>query len=78
VKAFQVVAACDIQIQKAENYARRNSHGQKWGVYDDFRQMLDKEKLDGVMIETPTHPRAWIAIQVMQAGPDVYIEKPCA
>ena len=38
--------------------------------------MIDKEKLDGVMVETTTHARAWIVVQAMQAGLDVYIEKP--
>ena len=38
--------------------------------------MIDKEKLDGVMVETTTHARAWIVMQAMQAGMDVYIEKP--
>ena len=38
--------------------------------------MIEKEKLDAVMIETTTHARAWIAILAMQAGMDAYIEKP--
>ena len=38
--------------------------------------MIDKEKLDAVMVETTTHARAWIAILAMQAGMDAYIEKP--
>ena len=25
-----------------------------WGVYEDFREMIDKEKLDAVMVETTT------------------------
>ena len=44
--------------------------------YEDFRKMIEKEKLDAVMVETTTHARAWIAIQAMQAGVDAYIEKP--
>jgi len=76
VKGFRVVAACDCQLKKAEAYAQRMSDGAKWGVYDDFRQMIDQEKLDAVMVETTTHARAWIAILAMQAGMDVYIEKP--
>src|SRR3974390_1484106 len=40
--------------------------------------MIDKEKLDAVMIETTTHARAWIAILAMQAGMHAYIEKPIA
>ena len=76
VKGFEVVAACDCQRERAEKYVKELSGGKNWGVYDDFRQMIDKEKLDAVMVETTTHARAWIAILAMQAGVDTYIEKP--
>ena len=78
VKGFQVVAACDCQVEKAEQYVKELSGGKPWGAYADFRQMIEKEKLDGVMIETTTHARAWIAILAMQAGMHAYIEKPIA
>jgi predicted dehydrogenase len=76
VKGFQVVAACDCEIKRAERYVQELSGGEQWGVYEDFRQMIDKEKLDAVMVETTTHARGWIAILAMQAGMDAYIEKP--
>jgi predicted dehydrogenase len=78
VKGFNVVAACDCQVQKAEQYVKELSGGKKWGVYEDFRQMIEKEKLDAVMVETTTHARAWIAMTAMQMGMDAYIEKPMA
>jgi predicted dehydrogenase len=76
VKAFRVVAACDCQRERAEQYVKELSEGQPWGVYEDFRTMIEKEKLDGVMVETPTHPRAWITMHAMMMGVDTYIEKP--
>jgi predicted dehydrogenase len=76
VKGFQIVAVCDCQVSRAKAYAKELSGTAKWGVYEDFRKMIDKEKLDAVMVETTTHARAWIVIQAMQAGVDVYIEKP--
>lgn len=76
VKGFRVVAACDCMRSRAEAFARDLSNGAAWGVYDGFRQMIDREQLDGVMVETTTHARAWIAIIAMQAGLDAYIEKP--
>lgn len=76
VKGFEVVSACDCQKQKAEQYVKELSGGKPWGVYDDFRAMIEKEKLDAVMIETTTHARAWIAVTAMQMGVDTYIEKP--
>ena len=76
VKAFRVVAACDCMLPRAKEFVKELSHGAKWGAYQDFRKMFEKEKLDAVMVETTTHARAWIVIQAMQAGLDVYIEKP--
>ena len=78
VKGFQVVAACDCQVEKAEKYVKELSGGKPWGAYADFRKMIEQEKLDAVMIETTTHARAWIAILAMQAGMHAYIEKPMA
>ena len=76
VKGFQVVAACDCVLKRAEQYVKQLSGGKPWGAYDDFRKMIEKEKLDAVMVETTTHARAWIAIHAMQMGMDAYIEKP--
>jgi len=44
--------------------------------YQDYREMLDKESLDGVFIATTTHARALVCLHAMQAGLDVYGEKP--
>ena len=78
VKGFQVVAACDCQVEKAERLREGAFRRQAVGAYADFRKMIEKEKLDAVMIETTTHARAWIAILAMQAGMHAYIEKPIA
>ena len=75
VKGFNVVTCCDCQVQRAEKYAKAHGQG-KWNSYTDFRKMIDQEKLDAVMVETTTHARAWITVLAMQAGMDVYIEKP--
>ena len=76
VKALRVVAACDCVRDRAEKYAAELSGDQTWGVYEDFREMIEREQLDAVMVETTTHARAWITILAMQMGMDVYIEKP--
>jgi predicted dehydrogenase len=76
VKAFKVAAVCDLEMERAEQFAKTLSEGQPWGVYDDFRQMIEREKLDAVMVMTTTHARGWVAIHSMQMGADTYIEKP--
>lgn len=44
--------------------------------YQDYREMFDKEKLDAVIVATTTHARTLICLHAMQAGFDVYAEKP--
>jgi predicted dehydrogenase len=76
VSAMQIAAICDCFAPLAPKFINDVGKDQKWTVYDDVREMFDKEKLDGVFIETTTHARAWIAVTAMQAGLDTYIEKP--
>ena len=75
-KDAQLVAVCDIFKQRVDNYLKNRSDWLKG--YDDFRKMIETEKLDGVCCETATHQRAWVAINAMISGANVYIEKPMA
>ncbi len=49
-------------------------------TFQDYRRLLDrarsKDKLDTVVIATPDHHHAQAAILALQAGLDVYLEKP--
>lgn len=76
VQGANFVAVCDIfQPRVNEFLAKENKLGEMRG-YDDFRKMIETEKLDGVMVETTTHARAWIVVQAMAMGMNAYIEKP--
>jgi predicted dehydrogenase len=44
--------------------------------YDDFRKMLEQKDIDAVFIATPDHWHAVQAIMSMEAGKDIYVEKP--
>ncbi|MCL4194231.1 MAG: Gfo/Idh/MocA family oxidoreductase [Thermoguttaceae bacterium] len=49
---------------------------EKASRHQDYRRMLDDERLDALMVATPTHARVLICLDAMQAGLDVYAEKP--
>lgn len=51
---------------------------EKAARYRDFRRMLDKEgdRIDAVIVTTPDHTHAVIALACMQLGKHVYVEKP--
>lgn len=73
---LKVVAVCDYFRPKMEAFFKKNAQNDPVKGYDDFLEMIDKEKLDGVMVETTTHARARATITCMQAGLHTYIEKP--
>jgi len=45
-------------------------------TYTDYRKILDRQDIDAVVITTPDHWHAMIAIAACQAGKDIYQEKP--
>jgi predicted dehydrogenase len=70
----RVVAAADCFVMRATDAAKERQA--KWNIYQDYRQMFDKEKLDAVIVATPDHGRTLPCIVAAQAGLDVYAEKP--
>ena len=67
-----LAAICDIDPQRAQNAAA--AHDVPW--YTDYKEMIDKEKLDGVVISTPHYFHTPIAIYAMEHGVNALSEKP--
>ncbi|VAX35725.1 Myo-inositol 2-dehydrogenase, partial [hydrothermal vent metagenome] len=50
--------------------------GEKPAFYQDLRRVMDDKSIDIISIATPNHWHSLAAIWAMQAGKDVYLEKP--
>jgi predicted dehydrogenase len=77
VKGTRLVALCDVdrdvlnkEIKQCEN------RGEKVKGYTDIRALLEDKEIDVISIATPNHWHALGAIWAVQAGKDVYVEKP--
>ncbi len=69
-----VVALCDIDEAKAENAAKEFSLNCR--IYKDYVTMLDNESLDAVHVSTPHYLHAKMAIEALNRGINVFLEKP--
>jgi predicted dehydrogenase len=77
----QAVAVCD--VDENQSAIAKKTVDEKYGntdcrVYSDFREILEKEKVDAAILALPDHWHALIAIAVANKGIDIYGEKPLA
>jgi predicted dehydrogenase len=72
-----IVALCDVDYKYAERIYRQFENARK---YKDYRVMLDKEdkNIDAVIIATPDHTHAVIAMECIRRGKHIYLQKPLA
>lgn len=67
-------AVCDVHPERVERAVAKT--GGKAKGYADFRRLLEQKDLDAVVVCTPPHWHALIAVAACEAGKDVYCEKP--
>ena len=73
-------ALCDVDRNVLEERAAEveKIQNKRPLLYDDYRALLDNKDIDVVINATPDHWHALIAIHAMEAGKDLYTEKPLA
>jgi predicted dehydrogenase len=77
----QFVSVCDVEQKHAAEDKKQVDtfyKNEDCRVYADLRELLAKEKLDAVHVSTPDHWHALASIAAINAGCDVYCEKPLA
>ena len=75
----RVVAVCDLRRKFRER--AKQVVDQRYGdsgcrMYHDYRELLARPDIDAVLIATPDHWHALIAIEAARNGKDMYMEKP--
>jgi predicted dehydrogenase len=74
LESENIVALCDVDPTYASAIIDRYSPAR---FYTDYRKMLDQQKdIEGVLIATPDHTHAVIAMAAIRAGKHVYCQKP--
>ncbi len=83
IEGVEVVAGADVyQVkrerfqQKAMKYYKELERKVRVEVYEDYRELLARRDIDAVVIASPDHWHARMAIDACQAGKDIYLEKP--
>lgn len=80
VEPVEVVSLCDVDSkmlsEAAELIESRQQSGKRPRSYADYGQMLAERDLDIVLVATPDHWHALPTIAAIEAGADVYVQKP--
>ena len=71
-KEGQFVAVADVFRSRAEEVAKMR----QCRAYQDYRKLLERKDVDAIVTATPEHWRLHICVHALQAGKDLYVEKP--
>lgn len=69
-----VTAVCDVSRDRREKALARHKNTAKG--HSDYRELLARKDVDGVIIASPPHWHALMAIDAVKAGKDIYLQKP--
>ena len=72
----EMAAVCDIYEPNLQGGLKAASTGAK--SYDNYKRLLEDKSLDVVVVASPDHWHAQMMIDAVEAGKDVYVEKPLA
>ena len=73
----RVTALCDVDSDVLSREAQKfKDRGEQVETYIDARNLLENRDIDAVAIATPNHWHSLLTIWAVQAGKDVYVEKP--
>jgi predicted dehydrogenase len=77
LKGAVLAAICDVDDKVlAKGRAAAEKGGLKVAEYKDYRKLLESKDVDAVVLAPPNHQHSIITIAALQAGKDVYVEKP--
>jgi predicted dehydrogenase len=83
----RIMAVCDLDSRRMDEgkalvngYYAQKTGKQYDGVngYHDYRELLANKDIDAVVISTPDHQHAILAVDAVRAGKDVYLQKPAS
>jgi len=80
-KDCQVVAVCDVkedQLALARDAVNQRYNNNDCKIYHDFRELVARQDIDACLVATPDHWHVLAALAAVNAGKDVYVEKPLA
>ncbi|HSF52655.1 MAG TPA: Gfo/Idh/MocA family oxidoreductase [Algoriphagus sp.] len=80
VADVEVVGLCDVDSKQLADagslVATRQKSGKVPALYEDYKELLEKEKPEYVLIGSPDHWHALMAIDSVKSGAHVYLQKP--
>ena len=78
------VAICDVDSKRAREgkalaeqfYRDAGGSAPEISTYQDYRELIERKDIDAVVISTPDHSHAELALAAVMNGKDVYLQKP--